>query len=276
MALAVGLLVVLVAGTLLQNARGAYQDIDDASRVQETGRLALEHLQDVIRQADHFPWESMARPPRLSPGVRGLDDSRQVAALDPASGSFGAMSGDGVNKSDILMLGFFGAPRGSPTHIGNCSGAAAPLAPLEESARSWVIYYIAAGTGNEPELRCRYLGKNGAWTSDAVARGVEAMQLRYAVASGPDGRPGRWLDASALNEAGWRRVVMVRVALLVRGTQRRPGPTGAAPRDYDLFLPSGRADPAWRVTEKQGEERLRSVFQTTVLLRNAAFAGELP
>lgn len=48
-ALAVGLLVVLAAGVLLQQARESYEDIDDASRVNETGRLVLDHLQQTLR-----------------------------------------------------------------------------------------------------------------------------------------------------------------------------------------------------------------------------------
>lgn len=274
-ALAVGLLVVLAATAMLHNARTAYQDIDDAGRVQETGRMALAHLADALRQANHLPWETvagLARPPALAPGLRGLDDSRQAGALDPAQGRFNADAGNGLNRSDMLMLGFFGAPRGSGAHVGNCSGAAAATGPLEESARGWVIYYIATGIGGEPELRCRYPGKNGGWTSDAVARGVEAMQLRYAIGSELDGRPERWLDASDIDQAMWSRVVLVRVALLVRGNQRRPAGSGGQPRTYELFPCAGRCDPGWRFTEHGGEQRLRAVFQTTVLLRNATSA----
>jgi type IV pilus assembly protein PilW len=270
-ALAVGLLVVLAAGAMLHNARNAYHDIDDAGRVQETGRMATAHLADALHQANHLPWESVpptAKRPALPPGLRGIDDSRQADDLDPALGRATVATGNGVNKSDILMLGFFGAPR----HAGgvvNCSGAAVADGPLEAAARSWVIYYIAPGKGGEPELRCRYQGKHGGWTSDAVARGVEAMQLRYAIDGDADGRPERWLDAGAMDEADWRRVKLVRLALLVRGSRRRPAAVGSPARSYPL-LPSAGRDDAQRFVEKDGEQRLRAVFQTTILLRNAA------
>ncbi len=273
-ALAIGLLVVLVAGTLLQQARAAYQEMDDAGRVEETGRVALDHLQQVLRQAGHLPLESLpdGSSPALLPGLRGLDDSRQADALDPAAGLFGSSTGDGVNHSDLLMLGFFGAPRGSHAEISHCSGAQAPVGKPEEAARHWVIYYIAPGTGDEPELRCRYQGKNGNWTSDAIARGVEAMQLRYAIDSDGDGRPDRWLDASAMPGEAWGRVILVRMALLVRGVQRRPAAPGSETRSYDLFLPGRRSDPAWRVTETGQEQRRRAVFQGSVMLRNLSIA----
>lgn len=275
-ALAVGLLVVLVAGTLFQQARSAYQEMDDAARVEETGRLVLDHLQLALRQASHQPVEMLTGHPAplLVPGLRGLDDSRQAESLDPARGVFGNSTGDGVNHSDLLMLGFFGAPRGSRAQVGNCSGADAATGPQEEAARNWVIYFVAPGTGDEPELRCRYQGKNGNWTSDAIARGVEAMQLRYAIDSDGDGRPDRWLDASAMPAAAWRDVVLVRVALLVRGLQRRPASPDAVPRSHDLFLQGRRSEATWRVTEQEQEQRRRAVFQGTVMLRNLAAARE--
>lgn len=275
-ALAVGLLVVLVAGTLLQQARSAYQDMDDAARVEETGRLVLDHLQQALRQASHLPVETLPEggSPLLAPGLRGLDDSRQAESLDPARGVFGSSTGDGVNHSDLLMLGFFGAPRGSRAQVGNCSGADVAAGPPEETARSWVIYFIAPGTGDEPELRCRYQGKNGNWTLDAIARGVYAMQLRYAIDSDGDGRPDRWLDASSMSAPAWRQVVLVRIALLVRGLQRRPASHDATPRSYDLFLHGRRAEAAWRFTEQDQEQRRRAVFQGTVMLRNLSAARD--
>lgn len=277
-ALAVGLLVVLVAGALLQQARAAYQEMDDAGRVEETGRLALDHLQQALRQAGHLPVETLVQgaATALVPGLRGLDDSRQAELLDPASGNFGSSTGDGINHSDVLMLGFFGAPRGSRAQVSNCSGADAAAGPPEEATRQWVIYFIAPGTGDEPELRCRYQGKNGNWTSDAIARGVEALQLRYAIDSDGDGRPDRWLDASAMPAHAWRQVVLVRIALLVRGLQRRPAGSEAIPRSYDLFLHGRRSDPAWRFTEPEQEQRRRAVFQGTVMLRNLAAAQASP
>jgi type IV pilus assembly protein PilW len=271
-ALAVGLLVILAATALLQNARAAYQDIDDANRVQETGRMALAHLADALHQTHHLPWETalaMPAPPVLAPGLRGIDDSRQVNQLDPAWGYFSTVTGNGINQSDILMLGFFGAPPHAAGSIVNCSGAPVPNGPLTETARTWVIYYIAVGIGNEPELRCSYQGKTGAWTSDAVARGVEAMQLRYAVDSDGDGRPDNWLDASAIHDAMWQHVMLVRIALLVRGNQRRTSAPNAPARNYDLFF-DHQGNSAYRFVEKEGDQRLRTVFQTTMFLRNAA------
>lgn len=277
-AMAVGLLVLLVAGLLLQQARSAYQDLDDANRVQESGRMALAHLQQALRQAGHLPWEQHDGTTPMPPpdGLRGLDDSRQVEALDPAAGLFGRSSGDGLNHSDVLMIGFFGAPAASHTEVTNCSGAAASSAAPEAAQRHWVIYYIAAGAGAEAELRCRYQGRHGNWTSDALVPGVEAMQLRYAIDSDADGSPDRWHDASNLSETQWQQVRLVRIALLVRGQRRRPGASGTAARSYDLLLPGRQSDPAWRFTEQAGEQRQRAVFQSTVLLRNHPAAGSLP
>jgi type IV pilus assembly protein PilW len=111
-ALAVGLLVVLVAGTLLQQARSAYQEMDDAARVRKPAGWCSTTCSWRCARPATCQWKcSMACP--LPAGLRGLDDSRQAESLDPARGVFGNSTGDGVNHSDLLMLGFFGAPRGS-------------------------------------------------------------------------------------------------------------------------------------------------------------------
>ncbi len=270
-ALAAGLLVVLAAGTLLQQARESYEDIDDASRIHETGRLVLDHLQQALRQAGHLPWEDLHQPPTLAASLHGLDDSRQGELLDPAAGVFGSSSDglhDGLHHSDLLMLGLFAVPAGSRAQVGNCSGAPAPAAPIEDAARHWMIYYIAPGSSGEPELRCRYQGRNGVWTSDAIARGVEAMQLRYAIDSDSDGAPDQWRDASSLRAAQWSQVVLVQIALLVRGEQQRPRTTGVTPRRYQLLTASNPIPPGWTVTAAPGEDRRRVVFRTTVFLRN--------
>lgn len=269
--LALGLLVVLAATTLLQNARAAYQDMDDTARVQETGRMALSHLADAVRQAGHLPWETLSsqQATLLAPGLLGADDSRDADATDPAQDNVRPRSGNGHNKSDVLMVGMLGAPSHAGGIVSNCGGGA--VAGTQEQARdshrSWAVYSIAVGVGGEPELRCRYRGKNGGWTSDAVARGVEAMQLRYAVDTDGDGHADQWRDASTIDAADWRRVKLVRIALLVRSSQRRPAAAAATPRTYHLLSGSAGND-AWRYTEKDGEQRLRMVFQTTVFLRN--------
>jgi type IV pilus assembly protein PilW len=267
--LALGLLVVLAASALLLQARAAYLDIDDAARVRETGRLALAHLADALRQAGHLPREAAPTADWPSGAVLlGDDDSSDPGALDAAAGSLRASAARGLHGSDILMVGYFGAPSSSGAAIANCSGGAVDDAPLQSDTRSWSIYYIAPGIGDEPELRCRYRGKSGAWATGAIARGVEAMQLRHGLDSDLDGHADRWLDASAIGAADWPRVRLARIALLVRGEQRRPAPAGIAPRSYRLFdEPAG--DRAWTYTEQGGEQRLRAVFRTTVFLRNA-------
>ncbi|MGO0789673.1 PilW family protein [Herbaspirillum seropedicae] len=274
-ALAVGLLVVLAAGVLLQQARESYEDIDDASRVNETGRLVLDHLQQALRQAGHLPWEDIRQSPALAAGLRGVDDSRQAELHDPAAGQFGGSTGDGLHHSDLLMLGLFGAAPASRAQVGNCSGAPAPTGPLEESARHWMIYYIAAGSSGEPELRCRYQGRHGVWTSDAIARGVEAMQLRYAIDSDSDGAPDQWRDASDMSAAQWSQVVLVQIALLVRGERQRPRDV-ASPRRYELLAAPPPTPPGWTVDAAPGEERRRAVFRATVLLRNLRSPGAGP
>lgn len=268
--LALGLMVVLAATSLLQQARAAYQDMDDAARVQETGRMALAHLAEALRLAGHAPREAM--PQAAGAGridIAGLDDSRDAAAFDPEQPGTPPRSGNGYNKSDMLALGYLGAPAASSGAVAHCGGAV-PAARPQDETRSWAIYYVAPGIGNEPELRCRYRSQGNAWTSNAIARGVEAMQLRYGIDTDLDGHADRWLDASQISGGTWQHVRLVRIALLVRGDQRRPA-AGTPPHTYRLFA-SGAASDAWSYTEKDGERRRREVFRATVFLRNAGDA----
>jgi len=96
-------------------------------------------------------------------------------------------------------------------------------------------------------------------------------------AQGPHS-PEQVLGASARLAKRFRElgapVVLVRVALLVRGLQRRPASPDAAPRSHDLFLQGRRSEAAWRFTEQEQEQRRRAVFQGTVMLRNLAAARE--
>lgn len=268
-AMVVGLLIVLAATALLQNARATYQDIDDNARVHETGRLALDHLARVIRQTGHLPWESLrsgtSAPQQLRPALYGLDNSRNPTAIDPAKGIFPGSAGNGINGSDVLALGFFGIGKPVEGSVVSCSGASAPPPDnsngIDDTQRTWVIYSIAYGAGNEPELRCRYHSKNGAWTSDGVARGVEAMHVLYGVFD-DKARTVRWMRAGQMNEALWRQVALVRIGLLVRGRHGRL--SNASPRRFDVLPP----DPQASFTEAAGDQRARAVFQTTIFLRN--------
>ncbi|MGT2494068.1 PilW family protein [Cupriavidus basilensis] len=82
--------------------------------------------------------------------------------------------------------------------------------------------------------------QQGNWTSGALVRGLETMQLRYGIDTDGDGKTDTFLRAEELRargEAAWHEVRVVRVALVLRG--ERPLPRAAAAAALVLFPPPG-------------------------------------
>lgn len=302
-----GLLVVMAATALLVSAKTSYTSQDNAIRVQETGRYALEIIARSVRQAAYENWDSDEAPviaaADLSANIAGLD----AHSLKESANGIEAASTASVNGSDVLAVRFFGAGAGSNGDgtIINCAGFGVP-APLSgetaEQDRGWSIFYVASSNG-EPELRCKYRGKS-AWASDAIARGVESFQVLYGLDSDEDGLPNTFLTATAINamdsmlvlegademarardrnkKTPWKKITVVKVALLVRG-ERNSG-IGTSTVQYDLFGKDyGDAhadrDRGTRIEEKAlsaaARNRIRKTFVLTIQLRNRTVGSEI-
>ncbi|EJN10044.1 PilW family protein [Herbaspirillum sp. YR522] len=274
-ALAAGLLVVLSASALLHTARTVYLELDDSASIQETGRMSLAHLRTVLSQANHLPWETALRfsDNRVlrGGGLRGLDNRRNGTALDPLDNRFNAGAEPGINQSDILVIGFFGTPGAG--QVNSCNSGALGSERDDGIAgsagrRTWVIYYVRQAGSAEPTLHCRFRNTGADWRSDAIAPGVESMQVLYGVDSDTTAGADRWLNASQMDATLWPRVRLVRIALLVRGRHfsARDGATPA----FELLGPGAQAV---RIATDQAPRRMRAVFETTVMLRNAVLGA---
>jgi type IV pilus assembly protein PilW len=274
--MALGLLVVLAAIALLLAVTRSRADQEDMQLMEENGRYGLEVLSRAVRLgglAAAGQMEGRTVAPGFAP-VFGLDastlsrDSIDISAPAPSP-----------HSSDVLAVRYRAAGDGTSL---NCAGFPAAPDPSEAgggSATSWSIFYLARDAGGEPQLYCKYAGANG-WSADAVVRGVEAFQVLYGVDGDGDGIAERMLPASAIgppddsSASPWNRVVSVRVALLLRGAQRRPG-TGAASPSFDLFGTAyserhGSADRGVRLSgaELGDDHRLRKLVSSTIQLRN--------
>jgi type IV pilus assembly protein PilW len=212
-ALAVGLLLILAACTLLLATRASYLLNVDRARLDETGRFAIELVARAVRQAGYRDW-STAMPGTASvPAVQGLDARGIRSSAEGIAGPWQKA----VNGSDVLALHFDGSEDGG---ILNCAGAAVPA----DGERGWSIFHVAEDATGEPELRCKYRGASG-WKSDAIARGVESFQVLYGIDTEGDGLPHRYMTATAVDAAApggvlWRSVAVVKIALLVHGAER--------------------------------------------------------
>lgn len=300
-----GLLVVMAATALLLSTKSGYITQDEIARLQDTGRYAIENVARAVRQAAYENWDKDDAPvvatATFSANVAGLD----AHGLKESSTGIDSPVSASVNGSDILALRYFGAGAGSggDGSILNCAGFGVGAAATRESAdqsRGWSIFYVGVTSG-EPELRCKYHGKTS-WSSDAIARGVESFQVLYGIDTDGDGLANQYVTASAINtlddalilvgadtnaksidknrKTNWKKIVVIKIALLVRGSQNAR--TDALATQYDLF---GKAysdanaahDRGTRIKESDlpaaVRNRLRKVFSVTIQLRNQAAGG---
>lgn len=294
--LTLGLLVVLAATGLLLATKVSYSTQDDNSRTDDTGRYVIESISRALRQAAYVDWDREQAPfvvmPWMSANIAGIDDrrlKRDIPGIDqPIS--------DAVNGSDVLAVRFFGS--GSTSGDGtmlNCAGFAVSAPSSNDTAdesRGWSIFYVAKDAVGEPQLYCKYRGDKG-WAADSIARGVESFQVLYGVDTDGDGLPNSILSASGINALDatsipqgvtaaerngrtyWKKVVTIRIALLVRGTNNiRTSDSSSA---FDLFGKEysdakGSVDKGVHLSDadfsKATRRRMRRIYATTVQLRN--------
>ncbi len=297
--LALGLFVVMSASLLLLTSKSSYQVQDESSRLQETGRYALELIALSARQAGYENWEAdtgaVANDPTASASVQGLDAHTLKGGDEGITNAIPTT----VNGSDVLALRFIGSGKGTIADgtVLKCAGFAVPLPIDFERDRGWSIFYVDTDAGGEPELRCKFRGKS-AWNSEAVARGVESFQVLYGVDTDMDEVPNRFLSAQEIDrldqglvlegpnaaarmldrnrKTAWKRIAAIQVALLVRSA---PGVRSGEQRQrFDLFgqdyaTSHSELDKGTSISEADlpAKElgRMRKVFRSTIYMRNA-------
>ncbi len=299
--LLLGALASSAAMTVFLTMRSAYVLAAEQRELEQRGGALLEAVAALLRHAGWHPAPSAALPPPLM----GRDDCGQ-----PTLGDALSCGKPGVAGSDALLIRFGGNhPAGDPAvpdrYLSDCSGYPVPIAVAAvetapasspQAARYLTanLLYVANGADGEPQLLCRYPGRRDGnsggsgrgsdsgggttWSTGALARGVETLQLRYGVDRDGDGRVDTFLRASELAIGGmeaWRKVLAVQIALVLRtgagmpGTAATPLPllparTAGEPGDDIAYLPRSRLTAS------------RRVFATTVWLRNAPFCAGSP
>jgi type IV pilus assembly protein PilW len=307
--MALGLMVVLAATTVLLSSKSGHTSVDESTRLQDSGRYALDIIGRNVRQSAYEQWDAPNAPiiiaDTFQPNITGLDGKTLDDDSDGISSSITPASGV---KSDVLALRFFGSSdaSGADGSVLNCGGfaVAAPTSVATADVdRGWSIFYVKNNASGEPELRCKFRTANG-WNSEAIIANVESFQILYGLDTAGNGIPTRFLRANAitalddsmslvsvtaadkalekLRKSNWKKVVAIKVALLVRGTQ--PARVSQTNVTYDLFGPkyageNAALDPGSSVLETNLDatqrDRLRKVFQTTVLIRNRVAGSNL-
>ncbi|MGZ3158017.1 MAG: PilW family protein [Burkholderiaceae bacterium] len=303
--LVLGLIVILAGSTLLLASKSSYVTLDEVAQMQDTGRYVMDVIARAVHQTSYANWDKEDAPIMTgatnTPDIIGLD-SQSLSSTAPNIQSPIAKS---VNGSDILAIRYFGSGAGENGDgtVFNCAGFGVPgvqSIDLVEEERGWSIFYVAKDSAGEPELRCKYRGKNS-WNSEAIARGIESFQVLYGIDTDADGLPNQFITASAVNAAdmnltligpnalareidlrkktNWKKVVAIRVALLIRGSQKSR--SDAVINTYELFgAQYGTAavtDTGTVIKEEnipiKERNRLRKIFQKTIMLRNPPVGG---
>ena len=301
-AMAIGLVVLLVAATLLVNANAAYVAQVDGADIDDTGRYALEAVSRAVRQVAYVDWDG-------GEGAVGIDAAAPAAVSGLDARSL-ARNGNGIddtlpdvaNGSDVLALRFAGSgagPGGDGSML-NCAGFG-----VGGADDGWSIFYVARSADGEPALYCKYQGAAG-WGADAIVGGVDSFQVLYGVDTdvAADGVANRYVNASGVDllddalllegadasarardrrrKTHWKRVVSIKVALALHGTQRSRA--NVEPQVLHLFGPEysaggGNGDAGTRLDEARMSESLRTrerkVVGITISLRNAARGASL-
>jgi len=247
--LAIGLLVVLATVSVYLGSTGSLRLQDEASRLDDSGRFALESIVRLLRIAGYVNWpgDSGAAPVLLS-----------ASTSPPVEGRDGA-------RHDSLTLRFFGSTQagGADGAIVDCLGAPVPRDGNPASRSENTLSVNSAGA-----LLCQATGMSSA---QPLIDGVERLQFLYGLDLDGDGRPERWARAGEVSD--WRSVRVVRVGLLMVGAAgSRSQPDSQV---YRLFGPAygntGDASVLDTAALPEAERRrLRKLYTATVALRNGA------
>lgn len=295
--LAVGLLVVLLAGAMLVSANKGHSAQEEAARLDDSGRFALETIARAVRQTAYVNWDrsgaGVVSDPEAPAPIAGMDNRSLVRTAEFIS----SPKPDVANGSDVLALRFSGAGTGN-SGDGSMTGCAG--FGVAEGKDGWSIFYVGLGAAGEAELRCKYQG-SGNWSADAIVGGVDSFQVLYGLDTDQpgDGLPNLYINASVLNaldaalvldgassaereldlrrKTHWKRVASIKVGLVLHGQKRVR--LNTEPAVYDVFgeeygAALGGADPGTRITETDMpdglRERERRMFSSTIMLRNTA------
>jgi type IV pilus assembly protein PilW len=283
-ALAVGLVLVLAAGTAFLAARKLFDTQADVQQVHDTMRHARYVLQNVVRQAGYVDYAidggdgALAAAPADLAGLPVFGATRtSVAGTGDSAGVHGS---DPAAANDSLRVRFFGRnmPDGDAvdTTTIDCLGQ-----PVTGHARAWSFFYVARAADGEPELYCKRRAADADATerfhAQPIARGVERFKVVFGYDADGDSVPERWIDAQAIDEtaratgvasaAAWRKVVAIRVGLVVRGARTQVD-LADVPGARSILTPLGAAFAHDASFDPPADGRFRASTTFTVMLRN--------
>ena len=211
-AMAIGLLIVLVTVATLTASRRGAATVDAASQMRDDGRFAADLIQRLIVQTgfEDLAWSTAAYSTNaaaykqknrndtggaidiktLQPNIFGFNNAK-ASTSDPRGSASARSSGDGGNGSDVLVLQYqtvqnvVGSPgaSGSDGSMITCAGESPTTAPTDRTERIYSVLYVDTSAG-EPSLMCLTVKADGVSPLDKplpLIKGVETFQVLYGV-----------------------------------------------------------------------------------------------
>jgi type IV pilus assembly protein PilW len=292
--LVLGLLVILVIGSIFIANSSTFRATDDSARIQENGRFALQAISRVVKQAGYMPPDvatratnldsAFGRPTVASPWLGGNVNSLIVSGLDGVAAANG--------YSDELFVAFKGGVGGTKDCIGR-ELVTPPLAETEGKAALLTYptlvnrFYVANGADGEPALFCErsVVGGGVVITPETfeLASGVASFQVLYAidkavanpltptVPAKPDGLPDYYATASEVisssaSDVGksFMNVTGLQVSLIMRGktSSRSDSQDGRVIRAFGTSYPTGDPGANYAVNANDRFRIFRAVSST--------------
>lgn len=267
-ALTIGLLITLVVLQAYLSGVGAQMAQTDATRAQESSRIAFDLLSHALRQAGY-------KNPK-APGFGFCDSTitriatiNDPATINPAAANLVGSTVTVVNNSDALKVRYFGeglpvSPFTTDNSIRDCLGN-----PVATNSQVEDAFFVAADTNNnnEPTLYC-YTTNDTARGNVPLVAGIESMQLLYGDDTDGDGIVNRYIHGGSISAPN--NIRSVKLSIIAR----TPGTTAVdrSAQNIDHFGTdySGYVNQATdkRIFTTPADGRTRRHTTTTIALRN--------
>ena len=235
-AMALGLLLTVGALQMMLSSQNLYRTTDSLSRIQESGRFALDFLAKDIRMGGY--------------------NTLEPAIFDGACNTFSSCTADGGGTaSDRIGI------RLSSTQDVDCLGNAV----TDEVVN---VYYLQTVTGVSSLYCGGFVPSTGVWNTQPLINGIENLQILYGIkksdTKGYFQFVEEYVPASAIVD--FSTVATVRIALLVNNGQVN-GNGDIALRSFTLL-----DSPQQSFNDKHQ----RQIYTSTISINNAIYPKDPP
>lgn len=272
-AVAIGLLVVVVVTMAYVNATGTQRSQSDKSRVEESMRFALDTLSSSVRKAGYRNPAATGSAMKDFCGsevrINGVNGGA-TTKLDPASVDLSGTSMTILNSSDVLRVRYHGdgqtlTPFTADGSVVDCLGNNVAATAFAEDT-----FFVAAdaGNNNEPSLFC-YSSNASASGSVAIVPGIESLQILYGEDSNGDGVVERFVDRGSV--ANLNRVRSVMLSVVARSASSS-GVDKAAQTFVHFQAGSVTPSDSANSFTSPADGRVRQLSGTTIALKNICAA----